>query len=499
MKLYLKILLTIISAAVTSLSFYTAGFMALFSLAPFFIALYYSQKLSERAAYGFLFGIVFFAGLTNWFTYYTFGLWIPILIFLSLHVLFFGMAFHFIVNIKWPYLQMVLTLAAWMAIEFFRCRTFLAFPWGMLAYSQYEYIPLVQITGVTGVYGLSAAIALFNLCVAYTVIFAIKERKIVYRFMALSLSVVLIIVIFGSINIYGYRQNSRREENRLNIALVQTNILFEEKFHEDPEVLIPSAYSQNNYFRPGTDIVVFAESVLWGDICNERNATFRDWAQLTASQENLHFLLGQIVWDEEDNHYNSALLYSPQFEILGRYNKIHPLPFAEYMPYPHVLGFLGFLNIASQNITPDKSFDLIYYPDKGFMGINICFESTLPIISRTLRNNCADIIFVLTDAAGFRDSIASWHHVIFSAFRAVENNSYVVHSSNKGVTAVINPLGEIILETELGLRDVFYQTVYFYEKKSIYSKIGNLCLYVFFASCLVCLIIYLLFRRQREL
>jgi len=495
MKTHLKMLLVSLSAALTALSFYGPGFLAWLSLVPYFLTLYYCRGLLERVAYSFLFGLLFFAGVTFWFTYYTFGLWIPIIFILSLYPAVFGLAFHFICKIRWPCLRIMLALAVWLAIEFFRCRTFMAFPWGMLAYTQYSYLPLLQVVKVAGTYGLSAAIVLFNLCAAQTVEILVRKRKVSYRYMAIAISVVAVILVSGFIHIYGYRQQEPGENNKgIDIALVQTNISFGDKFEEDTGVLIPRPYNDNSYFKPGTELAVFAESVLWGSIHRDRNRTFCRWAEGAAKQENLHFLVGQILWDEHKNYYNSVVLYSPELEILGRYNKIHPLPFAEFMPYPDVLGFLKFLNIAQLNITPDRSFDLIYYPHKGYMGTNICFESTLPIISRTFRDRGADIIFVLTDDAGFRDSTASWHHVIFSTFRAAENNCYVVHSSNMGVSAVINPLGEIIMATELGQRGVFYETVYFVPQKSMYSKVGNLCLYLYFGISFICLVIYLVTR-----
>ena len=106
---------------------------------------------------------------------------------------------------------------------------------------------------------------------------------------------------------------------------------------------------------------------------------------------------------------------------------IHPLDHsAEYMPYPDVLGFLSFLNTAKLNITPVREFVMIDFPSKGRLGINICFESLLPIISKTFRNNGAEAIFVFTDDAGFKDSLASWQHVIFSRVRAIENGCYEI-------------------------------------------------------------------------
>jgi apolipoprotein N-acyltransferase len=499
MKTYLKIILVLISAILTALSFYDLGFLAWFSLMPYFLTLYYCRGAGERLYLSFFFGIVFFAGITFWFTSYTFGLWIPIIILLSLFPLVFGLAFHFIYKIKIPYIQLMLMLAAWCAIEFFRCRTFMAFPWGVMAYSQYNYIPIIQITNITGVYGLSAVIVLFNLCSSLTIKNTLRTGKFNYRYISFALALVLIVFSYGifSINTFDIEEIGQ-DEKKLDIALVQTNISFDDKFEKDTGVLIPGPYSDEYYFKPGTDLVVFAESILWGSIEREKNGTFSKWARETARKENLHFLMGHILWDEYENYYNAVILYSPEFEILGRYNKIHPLPFAEYMPYPDVIGFLKFLNIASCNITPDRNFDLIYYPGKGSIGTNICFESTLSLISRTFRKIGADILFVLTDDAGFRQSSASWHHVIFSVFRAVENKSYMVHSSNMGPSAVIDPQGRIILAADLGHKGVFYETVYFIPQESFYAKAGNILLYTYFGLSAFFLIFYLFIRRPKK-
>jgi apolipoprotein N-acyltransferase len=315
-------------------------------------------------------------------------------------------------------------------------------------------------------------------------------RKIEYKYILAPLALIIVVLISGFSCLHYYSQKDF-DENSINIALVQPNISFEDKFQEDSSVLIPEPYSKSSYFKPGTDLVVYPESVLWGSMDREKNKSFARWAREVLRKENLHLLSGQILWDSQKNYYNSVLLYSSDLKMLGRYNKIHPLPFAEYMPYPNILGFLKFLNIAKLNITPDRDFTLINYPGRGQIGSNICFESTLPVISRTFREKCADIIFVVTDDAGFRDSLASWHHVIFSTARAVENSSYVVHSSNLGVSAVIDPVGRIRLQTRLGTKGVFYSRVAFIEEKSIYSKVGNLFLYLYFSFSIIYLVYYL--------
>lgn len=496
MKIYQKLLLTIISASLLVSSFYGQGFLCWISLVLYFTVIYFCSNIKQCLVFGFLFGFIFYCGVTYWFTYYTFGLWIPIVGYLVIFVLVSSVAIYFIYKkVSWPFLRIVLITSVWLAIEFFRHRTFMAFPWGVLGYSQYSYLPIMQIAKVTGIYGVSFILIFANASLAEIAIGMRKVRKIKYKHLLAPLALVIIVLISGNLSMYIYSQKDV-DKNSINIALVQPNITFDNKFQEDSRVLIPQPYSNKSYFKPGTDLVVFPESALWGSIEREKNKSFANWAKDVLKEENLYLLVGQILWDKQKNYYNSVLLYSPNLKILGRYNKIHPLPFAEYMPYPNILGFLKFLNIAKLNITPDREVTLINYPEKGQIGSNICFESTLPVISRTFREKCADIVFVLTDDAGFRDSLASWHHVIFSTVRAVENSSYVVHSSNLGVSAVIDPVGRIMLKTRLGAKGVFYSKAAFIGEKSIYSRIGNLFLYLYFTFSIIYLVYYLCTKKR---
>jgi apolipoprotein N-acyltransferase len=495
----IRFLLVLVSAALLVSSFYGPGFLAWFCLVPFFIALR-NSRLGQTVFFSFILALAYFAGVTYWFTEYSFVFWLPILAIVASYITIIGIAFYYInAKIKSPALRILLVSSAWMAVEFFRSRTFLAFPWGLLAYSQHEYLEIMQIVGITGVYGVSLILILANTSIAETVTGIIRERKVSlrkFRYMLPVVGLLVIILVYGLVTIGLYRDKPEEGES-IDIALVQTNITFDDKFEKDSGVLIPDPYSNERYFKEGTELVVYPETVLWGTL--ERNKTFGDWVKETIKNEDLHFITGQVLWDEEDNYYNTVNLYSPDTEIIGRYNKIHPLPCAEYMPYPDVLFMFKFLNIAKTNITPVMDFEMIQYPGKGNLGTNICFESTLPLISRTFRDNGAEAIFVFTDDAGFRESLASWQHVIFSRVRAIENGCYLVHSSNMGVSAVIDPIGELKVRTPLGEKMVVYERVYLNSKKSFYAEYGNLVLYGFFGLSFLCLIIYIViyFRIKR--
>ncbi|MBN2072320.1 MAG: apolipoprotein N-acyltransferase [Actinobacteria bacterium] len=493
-----------------SFSYDNFAFLAWVSLIPYFIAITKSNMPSSMFL-SWIEGILFFAGVTYWFTEYSYTFWFPILGILSIFFIFYGAVFNLIFRrVRLVPLRILLASSVWIAVEFFRHRTFLAFPWGVLGYSQHSYLSFMQVSKLTGILGVSLLIVLFNLCAAEFIIHinffnmdgsrsGLKANRKLFKhtsftalILVISILVINLISGYACLKIKDGREGGYTGE-KLNVALVQPNISFDDKFETDTGVLIPKKTGEGGrYFAEGSELIVFPESVIWGYIERERNKTFYEWVKSTAGEENLYFMMGQILWDEKENYYNTVQLYDPQLEILGRYNKIHPLPCAEYMPYPEKLGFLSFLNIAKTNITPSREFILIGYPGKGRIGTNICFESTLGVISRTYRKMGADILFTFTDTAGFKDSIVAWHHLIFSRVRAIENGSFMVHSGNNGISAIIDPFGRILARTDLVKKDVLYGTVYFNDKKTFYSDYGELLIYIYFGVVAGFLIVYLL-------
>jgi len=178
MKSYIKLLLSIFSAGLLIISFKdNFSFIAWFALIPYFLVIS-SCTLGWSVFLSWLTGICFFAGITYWFTTYSFVFWFPILGILSLSFIVFGIAFYFVYSkIRVSVLRIMLISSIWAAVEFFRHRTFLAFPWGVLGYSQHNYLAVMQISKLTGVVGVSILILLLNLCIAELLIYFLSVKK----------------------------------------------------------------------------------------------------------------------------------------------------------------------------------------------------------------------------------------------------------------------------------------------------------------------------------
>ena len=242
--------------------------------------------------------------------------------------------------------------------------------------------------------------------------------------------------------------------------------------------------------------MIFPESSLWGNI--DENPVFSEWALDTMEKEDLNVLIGQYTHDgNEEVWHNSILLYDRQLNILGKYDEVHPVPFSQYMPHPDILGFLRFLDFSIVNLEPGNNTSPVMLPDKGYLGFNICYESTLPDIARRFRNNGAEAIIVASDDSSLNDSIAPWHHLIFSKVRAIENGCYVVHSSITGFSAIISPDGDMKEKADLMQKDVIYGEIYLMKNKTFYAKYGDLLLYIYLILTAISAAAYLVWKGIR--
>lgn len=500
MKNYQRLILTVLSALFLFFSFRDLGFFAWFSLIPFLFVIY-NSNLKQTLLFSFICGLGFFASVTYWMTVLPVKFtWILIVMLLSSIFVVLGLAVYFIFQkIHHPYLRIFLIPALWILVEFLRSQSLLAFTIGIVGYTQHNFLPLMQITRFTGIYGVSFIVILLNSAVFETILFSIKNKKAIFKYLVVSISILIVFVTYGIVSVNNNLNRVIKERNyeEIKLAIVQPNILFGQKYSEKGIEIIPESYSDSSYFKEDTDLVVFPESMLCGFI--DENKGFKGWAQRTIKDEDLYMLIGQYAHNEQYNeYYNSAFLYNSSLEVIGRYDEIHPVPFSQYIPYPRVLGFLKFLDFTTVNLIRGDDRSPLSYPGKGKIGIIICYESTIPSIARKMRNNGAEAIFVISDNSSLKDSIAPWHHLIFSKVRAIENDCYVVHCSNTGISAIISPDGNMMVVSELLSREVLYGSIFLVPGKTFYARFGNLLMYIYFGITFFLTTAYLVIRRIRK-
>jgi apolipoprotein N-acyltransferase len=162
-------------------------------------------------------------------------------------------------------------------------------------------------------------------------------------------------------------------------------------------------------------------------------------------------LFGSPAYERSGNHikyYNRAYLLAERDQSLSSYDKVHLVPFGEYVPLKRVLFFIGRLVPAAGDFEPGNRIAPLKSEDYS-AGVLICFEAIFPGLTRTQSLQGADIIVNLTNDAWFGRTSAPHQHLAMSVFRAVESRLPLVRAANTGISAFIDPKGRIKHRSEL--------------------------------------------------
>ena len=186
------------------------------------------------------------------------------------------------------------------------------------------------------------------------------------------------------------------------------------------------------------------------------------------------------------SYYNRAYLLSSSGRILGTYDKIHLVPFGEYVPLKRFLPFVHRLVPAAGDFSPGvKSEPLPLSPFPA--GVLICYEAIFPELARSQVMHGAAILINLTNDAWFGPTSAPFQHLAMAVFRAVETGRPLIRAANTGFSAVVGPRGRILKQSGLFVEEVLMVEVPVHQGKTTpYTRFGDLFSRVMVGVTLLC-------------
>jgi apolipoprotein N-acyltransferase len=185
--------------------------------------------------------------------------------------------------------------------------------------------------------------------------------------------------------------------------------------------------------------------------------------------------LGYVDW-VGDQPANSAALISPSGGIVSRYDKIHLVPFGEYVPLKNVFFFAESLTRNVGDFAPGREYTVSPIGDRR-LSTAICYESIFPNLVRQFVANGSELLVVTTNDGWFGQSSAPYQHLRMGVVRAVENRRFIVRAANTGVSAIIDPYGRILRETPIGKRMILEGTVSYRSDHTFYTRNGDVFAY----------------------
>ena len=372
----------------------------------------------------------------------------------------------------------------WTCLEYAKSHLFTGFPWENLAYSLHGMISFIQVADITGTYGLTFVIVLVN-CILYEIITVTSEsKKRVLSGLIVGSAVIVLVFCYGMYRLDGM-ENAVKEMRTKNVAIIQGNIDQSVKWNDKYQSDTLKIYRKLSLgmSESGVNLIVWPETAapfFFQNIDDKHRFIIN-----IVKETNSYLLFGSpsyIRKGSKNLFLNSAYLISPGGEITGRYDKIHLVPYGEYVPLRRVFFFLEKLVVGVGDFIPGKvPVPLTVGDEKA--GVLICYEGIFPQISRSYKKKGATLLVNITNDAWFGTSSAPYQHLTMAAFRAIENRLYIIRAANTGISAIISPTGEIISRTGLFERTTLSGMVGFIDECTFYSKYGNVFIYL----CFICL------------
>jgi apolipoprotein N-acyltransferase len=382
----------------------------------------------------------------------------------------------------------------WVAIEFFRDRV-TGVPWQPLGGAQVDNIPFARISAVTGVYGLSFAVMLVN-CAFVGALLLYGQRR---RNLLLSATAAAIALQMGILAKPAPLITTK------DAVLVQPNIpvldqgqwtpqFFDQTIGELSQMSV-TAVGKRPADNPG--LIVWPESPapFWvGD------PKFHGWLTAITQGTNSYIVTGSTATaPSSDPHqpliYNSALIVDPGGRSVGRYDKIHLVPFGEYVPMQQWLFFASKLTREVGDFargTERKAFDL-----NGLkVGVFICYESIFPNEVRQFAANGAQVLVNISDDAWYGETSAPFQHLQMARMRALENDRWILLSTNNGVTTAIDPYGRIVKQAERNVRTTLTVSFAPQTEVTFYTRFGDVFAWICVVVSLVVVFVRVRFRAR---
>ena len=356
--------------------------------------------------------------------------------------------------------------ALWTATEYLRSLWPLGgFTWGGVAYSQAGNGFLLPLASITGAWGVSFVVVLVNALVLRG-LETIRARRLVALSMAGACLAVVLLPALSPIH--------PAHGRRIDVAVVQGN---------DVKVRLQSGYRvrvvaskeaslHRDLASDPPDLAIWPEDAVDADptIYPHYRTLVTSAVRAVGAPTLVGVIAGRLGGTAR--LYNENLLYDGRGRLVGRYTKLHLLPFGEYVPWRRWLGFVQALQEIPRDLSPGRPRPLLSVDGVRFANV-ICYENSFPSLVRRMIGRGGQFLVVSTNNATFGHSALSREHVVMSRFRAVENGRWVVHAAISGISAFIDPRGRVYQTTALYRRTIDRHTIRLSTAQTVYTRWGD--------------------------
>jgi len=424
------VILSLVSALLLILIFprFNLTWLAPFVLTPLLIACAREFSWRRRFLNGWLAGFVFWFGVCYWIQFVLevhggmgrWGGWGTFALFAvlkGLHLAIFAALAGFLMQRWWA---VPAVAALWTGLE--RTHGELGFTWLQLGNAGIDMPLPMRVAPILGVYGISFLFAMLAAAVAL-VILRRPRRELAW------VAIVPLVLILPAA--------PPPDKGAERAILVQPNI--------DTEF----DWTQASLSRMERDLTTLSHApgvplIVWPEVpapFYPSDPAFRVYVETIARSEHAYFLFGGVAYNSARAPLNSAFLFDPDGHLLDRYDKIHLVPFGEFVP--DVFSWVNRVTKETGDFAPGAR--VVEFPVGSHkLGAFICYESAFPDLVREFARSGAEVLVNLSNDGYFGHSAAREQHLSLVRMRAAENRRWILRATNDGVTVTVDPAGRIV-------------------------------------------------------
>jgi apolipoprotein N-acyltransferase len=489
----------VLSAVLVRLAFPTfdVALLAWVGLVPLLSAVT-PGRTWRNFAVGYVAGAVFFITALFWLIHVT----IPGMIVLSLALALYWAAFGVGCGYAQGHLSFFQKLffipSLWVILEFIRAHALTGFPWVLLAHSQALVPVAIQGADMTGAYGVSFVIVLANVLFHEGWRARCGETSWTWVKGAVPAAILALWFAYGAFRL----AEDPGRSGALKISVVQGNIAQEIKWAESLRDDIFQKYAlltQIAALKQSPELIIWPETAFPDYlVAGENDGPLKDLAR----ENEVPLLVGSIRLAGM-RYYNSAIMFDKAGIPSGVYNKLHLVPFGEFLPGRRQFPWLVKI-LPIEDFTPGRQYKMFSLLNKNGealeVGVLICFEDIFSDLASTFVRRGADVLVNITNDAWFGDTSSPYQHLASSIFRAVENRVYVARAANTGISCIIDDAGRIreIVADAAGKKTFVTGTqagwIYRTHRQGLYAKLGDIFAYL--CALVVTVVLFLRVRRE---
>jgi len=363
----------------------------------------------------------------------------------------------------------------WVAVELARTQIS-GFPWDLLGIAQVDNAPLARIARVTGVYGISLEIMIVN--AAFAAAFLVRRNKRNSLLFA-SVAAAFVLQIARWMPLPEAATDHAALLVQANIPILDNSDWTTQYFQDTLANLIQISQHapEGERIRIQPDLIVWPESPA-PFYSNE--PFFRSQISSLAKSTHEWIVAGNIAVEKAGNQneiFNSASLVSPNADWTARYDKVHLVPFGEYVPFKEWLSFAGGLTKEVGDFSRGVSREPLHAGDAK-LGAFICYESIFPDDVRKFADHGAQVFVNISNDGWYGDSGAYAQHLKQARMRAIENDRWLLRDTNTGVTASIDPYGHIVASVPRKVRTALLAPYALLSDTTFYTRHGDWLAYL---------------------